>query len=64
VFVWIAFPAVAAVFSIVEIYRNRRYSNGYVYYLPRWVMWVVLDDEQYDKYLQRRRLTAPDRKAY
>jgi hypothetical protein len=60
VFVWIGFPVVAAVSSIVEMYRKRRYSNGYVYYLPRWVMWVVLDDEQYDKYLQRRRLTAPE----
>jgi hypothetical protein len=58
-FVLIGFPVIAAVFSIVEMRRNRRYSNGSVYYLPRWVMWIVLDDRQYDKYLRRRRLTAP-----
>jgi hypothetical protein len=63
-FVCIVFLVVGVVSSTVDMYRNRRYSNGNVYYLPRWMMWVVLDDEQYDKYLQRQRLTAPGKKAY
>jgi hypothetical protein len=62
-FVLIGFLVVGAVCSIVDMYRNRRYSDGNVYYLPHWMMWVVLDDEQYDKYLHRRRLTAPDKEA-
>jgi hypothetical protein len=61
--VCIGFLVVGAVSSTVDMYRNRRYSNGRDC-LPRWMMWVVLDDEQYDKYLQRRRLTTPDKKAY
>ena len=48
------FLAVAAVFSIVGMYKNRRFSNGDVYCFPRWMIWVVLDDERYEKYLQRR----------
>jgi hypothetical protein len=63
-FICIGFLVVAAVSSTVDMYRNRRYSNRNVCYLPRWMMWVVLDDEQYDKYLHRRRLTTPDKKAY
>jgi hypothetical protein len=63
VFVCIGFLVVGAVSSTVGMYRNRRYSNGNDPF-PHWMMWVVLDDEQYDKYLQRRRLTAPDKKAY
>jgi hypothetical protein len=59
-----SFAAVASVFAIVERLRNRNTSNEYVggparslqssYYLPRWMMWVLLDDEQYAKYLQQR----------
>jgi hypothetical protein len=63
-FVCIGFLIVGAVSSTVGMYRDRRYSKGNGYYLPRWMIWVVLDDEQYDKYLQKRRLTAPDKKAY
>jgi hypothetical protein len=66
--VCIGFLAFAAVFSIVWSFTNRNTSkdvNGPAssprgnYYLPRWMMWVVADDEQYDKYLQRRRLIPP-----
>jgi hypothetical protein len=63
-FVCIGFGVVGAVSSTVDMYRNRRYSNRNVDCLPHWMMWVVLDDEQYNKYLQRRRFTAPDKKAY
>ncbi len=62
-----SFAAVASVFAIMERLRNRNTSNEYVggptrslqssCYLPRWMMWVLLDDEQYAKYLQRRRIT-------
>jgi hypothetical protein len=62
--VCIGFLVAVAVYSTVGMYRNRRYSIRNVSYLPHWIMWVVLDDERYDKYLQRRRLTAPDKKAY
>jgi hypothetical protein len=62
--VCIGFLVAVAVYSTVGMYRNRRYSIRNVYYLPHWGMWVLLDDERYDKYLQRRRLTAPDKKAY
>jgi hypothetical protein len=57
------FLVVGAVSSTVAMFKNRRLSNGRDC-LPRWMMWVVLDDEQYDKYLQRRKLTTPDKKAY
>jgi hypothetical protein len=61
--VCIGFLVVGAVSSTVAMFKNRRLSNGRDC-LPRWMMWVVLDDEQYDKYLQRRKLTTPDKKAY
>jgi hypothetical protein len=61
--VCIGFLDVGAVSSTVAMFKNRRLSNGRDC-LPRWMMWVVLDDEQYDKYLQRRKLTTPDKKAY
>jgi Na+/melibiose symporter-like transporter len=64
VFVCIGFLVVGAVSSTVEMYRTVVIRNRNVDCLPRWMMWVVLDDEQYDKYLHRRRLTAPDKKAY
>jgi hypothetical protein len=61
-----SFAAVASAFAIIERLRNRNTSNQYAggpvrslqtsYYLPRWIMWVLLDDEQYTKYLQRRRV--------
>ena len=68
--VWVctgwSFAAVASVFAIIERLRNRNTSNEDVggparslqsnHYLPRWMMWVLLDDEQYAKYLQRRRV--------
>jgi hypothetical protein len=63
-FVCIGFLIVGAVSSTVGMYRNRRFSSGKGCSLPRWMMWVVLDDEQYDKYLKRQMLTAPDRRAY
>jgi hypothetical protein len=69
-----AFAAVASVFSIVGMFKNRNSSNyfsgparslwGGNYYLPHWMMWVVADEEQYEKYLQRRRLTASDRNEH
>ena len=59
-----SFAAVASVFAVIERFRNRSTSDRYcggparslqsTYYLPRWMMWVVLDDERYIKYLQRR----------
>jgi hypothetical protein len=62
-----SFAAVASVFVIIERLRNRNASNEFIseparrlqstYYLPRWMMWVVLDDEQYVKYLQKRKVT-------
>jgi hypothetical protein len=61
-----SFAAVASVFAIIERLRNPKTSNEYGgparslqsnSYLPRWMMWVLLDDEQYAKYLQRRRFT-------
>lgn len=61
-----SFAAVASVLAIIERFRNRNTSAQYgggparslqsSYYLPRWMMWVVLDDEQYAKYVQRRRV--------
>ena len=61
-----SFAAVASVFAIIERLRNRNTSNQYAggpvrslqssCYLPRWMMWVLLDDEQYAMYLQRRRI--------
>jgi uncharacterized membrane protein len=63
--------AIISVFSIVEMFKNRNTSNEYAgrparslqssHYLPRWMMWVLLDDEQYAKYLQRRRVTPSSR---
>jgi hypothetical protein len=62
-----SFAAVASVFAIIERFRNRSTSDLYIggptrslqssCYLPRWMMWVLLDDEQYAKYLKRRRDT-------
>jgi hypothetical protein len=62
-----SFAAVASVFAIIERFRNRCTSDLYIggparslqssCYLPRWMMWVLLDDEQYAKYLKRRRDT-------
>jgi hypothetical protein len=56
--------AIISVFSIVEMFKNRNTAKKFVggparslqssHYLPRWMMWVLLDDEQYAKYLQRR----------
>ena len=57
-FIYIGFPAIGVVFSIVEMCKNRPDSNLKGYYFRRWMMWVVADDEQYEKYLQRRGLTA------
>jgi hypothetical protein len=66
-----AFAAVASVFSIVEMFKNRNHSNEYgggvarslqsSYYLPRWMLWVLLDDEQYAKYLRRRKVTGREK---
>jgi hypothetical protein len=61
--VCIGFLVVGAFSSTVAMFRNRRYWNGRDC-LPRWMMWVVLDDEQYDKYLKRRRLATPDKNAH
>jgi hypothetical protein len=61
-----SFAAVASVFAIIGRFRNGSTSDLYIggparslqssCYLPRWMMWVLLDDEQYAKYLQRRRV--------
>jgi hypothetical protein len=53
-----AFAAIASVFYVLELFRNRGASGEYG---PRWLMWVVLDDQRYAKYLQRRRVTEPTR---
>ena len=68
------FAAVASVFSIVEMFRNRNHSIEYEtraarslqssYYLPRWMLWVLMDDEQYAKYLRRRKTTGQERSKY
>jgi hypothetical protein len=63
-FACIGFLVVGAISTTVGMSRDRRYSNGNGYYLPRWMIWVVLDDEQYDRYLQKRGFTAPDKQAY
>jgi hypothetical protein len=49
-----AFAAIASVFFVLEFFRNRSTSADH---RPRWLMWVLLDDQQYAKYLQRRRVT-------
>jgi hypothetical protein len=51
-----ALAAIASVFFVLEFFRNRGTSGEY---RPRWLMWVLLDDQQYAKYLQRRRVTKP-----
>ena len=48
------FVAIASVFFVLEFFRNRTTSGDH---RPRWLMWVLLDDQQYAKYLQRRRVT-------
>jgi hypothetical protein len=69
-----AFVAVVSVFSIVEMFKNRNDSTEYgggparslqsSHYLPRWMLWVLLDDEQYAKYLRRRKVTGPEKSKY
>jgi hypothetical protein len=49
-----AFAVIASIFFVLEFFRNRSTSGDH---RPRWLMWVVLDDQQYEKYLQRRRST-------
>jgi hypothetical protein len=53
-----ALAAIASVFFVLEFFRNRDTSGEY---RPRWLMWVLLDDQQYAKYLQRRRVTETAR---
>jgi hypothetical protein len=65
-----AFAVVASVFAIVEMFKNRNASTNYgsgatrsllsSYYLPRWMLWVLMDDEQYAKYLRRRTVAPPE----
>jgi hypothetical protein len=53
-----ALAAIASVFFVLEFFRNRGSSGEH---RPRWLMWIVLDDEQYAKYLQRQEVTEPER---
>jgi hypothetical protein len=53
-----AFAAIASVFFVLEFFRNRGTPGEH---RPRWLMWVLLDDQQYAKYLLRRRTTEPAR---
>jgi hypothetical protein len=50
-----AFAAIASVFFVLEFFRNCSTTGDC---RPRWLMWVVLDDQQYERYLQRRRPTV------
>jgi hypothetical protein len=49
-----AFAAIASVFFVLDFFRNRSTSGDH---RPRWLMWVLLDDQQYERYLQGRRTT-------
>jgi hypothetical protein len=60
----IAFGIITSVFSIMEMFRNRASSGEYVYYrgAPRWVRWLLQDEDEYARDLERRtRLRLPDR---
>jgi hypothetical protein len=59
-FACLAFGAIASVFSIMEMFRNRRTSGEYLYYrgVPRWMRWFLQDEDQYAKDLERRKNTA------
>jgi hypothetical protein len=54
----VLFGAVASVLIIVEMFRSRDGSGEYLYYkgVPRFVRWVLMDDEQFAKDLKKRKL--------
>jgi hypothetical protein len=54
-----AFAAIASVFFVLEFFRNRSTSGDR---RPCWLMWVLLDDQQYAKYAQRRMATQKSAK--
>jgi hypothetical protein len=55
VFGGVLFAAVASVLVIVEVFRSRDGSGEYLYYrgVPRFVRWLLMDDEQLAKDLEQ-----------
>ena len=53
---WALLVAVAAVYSVGEMFRRGRSTGEYIYSrgVPRWLWWIVLDDENYDKLVAKR----------
>ena len=54
--VWL-FAAVGSVYSVIEMLQNRGTDGSYVYYrgVPKFMRWFVLDDEEYEKDIQRQK---------
>jgi hypothetical protein len=56
---------VASILIVVEMARNRDGSGEYLYYkgVPRFVRWALINDEQFAKDLQKRKLWDAKRKS-
>jgi hypothetical protein len=48
---WALLIIVAVVYSVGEMFRRGRRTGEYIYSrgVPRWLWWIVYDDESYDK---------------
>lgn len=51
VLVWLALLLIVGIWSVVEIFRSRHDTEGYVGYrgVPRWFVRFLGDDEEYHK---------------
>lgn len=49
---WLLLVIVAAFYSVREMFRRGEHTGEYVYSrgVPRWLWWIVMDDEEYDKH--------------
>jgi hypothetical protein len=54
----VAFGVTTSIFSIAEMSRNGRSTGEYAYYrgAPRWLRWLLQDEDQYARDFQRRKL--------
>jgi hypothetical protein len=61
--VLLLFAAVCSIYSVLEMFRSGNVDGSYVYYrgVPRFMRWFVLDDEEYQKDIERQK-AANERK--